>query len=459
MRTSSRMDQRTSDADPPEPDARPTGRSIPRLFRTFLEQAPEIDQFTLRFVDHDTEHAFQRSYQRDTLPYVRLAFVLGVAGWVLFGFLARRLVPEGGDVDTILRYGVAVPLTLVALACTYTAWWGRRWQLSISLVLVANALIWSVDRVALPASAPTDWGYAGMMVILAFIYVLSRLQFVYAAVVGAVSIVIYDVLTIAFASDTNTQFLVANYFLVTFAFVGMAASYGLDRSARLLFLRERQLDAARVRADELLHNTLPAAIVERLKARGSEPGVELLADGHEQVTVVFADLVSFTEHAERIAPAPLVAVLDEVFTMFDDLAQRVGMEKIKTVGDAYMAVAGAPEPRPDHAQAAAEMALQIRASMADARWPTGEPIQVRVGIATGPVVAGVIGRHRFAYDLWGDTVNLASRLESSGTPGEILVSETTAALLEGRYELGTRRVMQLKGKGATPAVPLIGRAS
>ena len=138
----------------------------------------------------------------------------------------------------------------------------------------------------------------------------------------------------------------------------MAASYGLDRSARLLFLRERQLDAARVRADELLHNTLPAAIVERLKARGSEPGVELLADGHEQVTVVFADLVSFTEHAERIAPAPLVAVLDEVFTMFDDLAQRVGMEKIKTVGDAYMAVAGAPEPRPDHAQAAAEMALR-----------------------------------------------------------------------------------------------------
>lgn len=212
------------------------------------------------------------------------------------------------------------------LACTYTAWWGRRWQLSISLVLVANALIWSVDRVALPASAPTDWGYAGMMVILAFIYVLSRLQFVYAAVVGAVSIVIYDVLTIAFASDTNTQFLVANYFLVTFAFVGMAASYGLDRSARLLFLRERQLDAARVRADELLHNTLPAAIVERLKARGSEPGVELLADGHDQVTVVFADLVSFTEHAERIAPAPLVAVLDEVFTMFDDLAQRVGMD-------------------------------------------------------------------------------------------------------------------------------------
>jgi hypothetical protein len=133
------MDQRTSDADPPEPDARPTGRSIPRLFRTFLEQAPEIDQFTLRFVEVDTEHAFQRSYQRDTLPYVRLAFVLGMAGWVLFGFLARRLVPEGGDVDTILRYGVAVPLTLVALACTYTAWWGRRWQLSISLVLVATS--------------------------------------------------------------------------------------------------------------------------------------------------------------------------------------------------------------------------------------------------------------------------------------------------------------------------------
>ena len=147
MRTSSRMDQRTPDADPPgspTPEARGArsrGCSGPSWSRpprsTSSPSGSSID---------DTERAFQRSYQRDTLPYVRLAFVLGVAGWVLFGFLARRLVPEGGDVDTILRYGVAVPLNLVALACTYTAWWGRRWQLSISLVLVANALIWSVDR-------------------------------------------------------------------------------------------------------------------------------------------------------------------------------------------------------------------------------------------------------------------------------------------------------------------------
>ena len=129
------MDQRTPEADPPGIDARGRrGRSIPRLFRTFLEQAPEIDQFTLRFVDHDTERAFQKSYQRDTLPYVRLAYVLGVAGWILFGFLARRLVPEGGEIDTILRYGVAVPLNLAALACTYASWWRRRWQPIISLV-------------------------------------------------------------------------------------------------------------------------------------------------------------------------------------------------------------------------------------------------------------------------------------------------------------------------------------
>jgi class 3 adenylate cyclase len=152
-------------------------------------------------------------------------------------------------------------------------------------------------------------------------------------------------------------------------------------------------------------------------------------------------------------------ILDEVFTRFDALADRVGMEKIKTVGDAYMAVAGAPEPRPDHAVAAAEMGLAIVEAMRDERWPGGEPIEVRVGIATGPVVAGVIGRRRFAYDLWGDTVNLASRLESNGTPGRILVSEATVAALRDRYRFSDVCLLDLKGKGPTRARFLEGRVA
>jgi class 3 adenylate cyclase len=237
----------------------------------------------------------------------------------------------------------------------------------------------------------------------------------------------------------------------------MAASYGLERSARLLYLRELELDRARARADALLENTLPRAVVDRLKDRHEAPQASHMADGFAEVTVLFADLVGFTEHAETIAPEPLVVILDEVFTRFDGIADRVGMEKIKTVGDAYMAVAGAPEPLPEHAVAAAEMGLAILEALRDERWPSGEPIQARVGIATGPVVAGVIGRRRFSYDLWGDTVNLASRLESNGTPGRILVSEATAAALGRRYRLSDVLVMNLKGKGPTSARFLEGR--
>ena len=151
-------------------------------------------------------------------------------------------------------------------------------------------------------------------------------------------------------------------------------------------------------------------------------------------------------------------MLDGVFSLFDTLVDRFGMEKIKTVGDAYMAVAGAPEPHPEHAQAAAQMALGIQETMAELRWPSGEPMRVRVGIASGPAVAGVIGHRKFAYDLWGDTVNLASRLESHGTPGRILVSVATAALLDGDYLLSEKQVIDLKGRGPTPARFLLGRS-
>src|SRR5207249_3272437 len=141
----------------------------------------------------------------------------------------------------------------------------------------------------------------------------------------------------------------------------------------------------------------------------------------------------------------------------DDLADRYGLEKIKTIGDAYMAVAGAPDPRPGHAEAAADMALAIVEEREGARWPSGDPILVRVGIASGPAVAGVIGHRKFAYDLWGDTVNLASRLQSHSEPGRILVSERVVAHLETRYQFGPSLTVELKGKGWTRARLLLSR--
>jgi adenylate cyclase len=228
---------------------------------------------------------------------------------------------------------------------------------------------------------------------------------------------------------------------------------GVSLTAYLLLqysIRDR--DAALQRSEGLLLNVLPRSIAERLKR---DPG--RIAETHDEVTVLFADVVDFTPFAERTPPHRVVDVLDDVFSAFDELARRHGLEKIKTVGDAYMVVAGLPEPRADHAPAMAEMALDMLAALDRLCEPLGLDLAIRVGIASGPVIAGVIGRDKFSYDLWGDTVNTASRMESSSLPGRVQVTATTHALLRDRYLFEDRGEIEVKGKGRIAAYLLVGR--
>ena len=206
------------------------------------------------------------------------------------------------------------------------------------------------------------------------------------------------------------------------------------------------IDGQRLRArresDALLLNVLPRAIADRLKA-----GERVIADHYDAATVLFADVVDFTPFAEGRAPAEVVAVLNELFTGFDRLAEERGLEKIKTIGDAYMVVAGVPQSRDDHAGVMVEMALAMHALVRGMPAIGGHVLQIRTGIASGPLMAGVIGERKFSYDLWGDTVNTASRMESSGVPGCIQVTERTCALLAGRYPFERRDGVEVKGKG------------
>jgi class 3 adenylate cyclase len=227
----------------------------------------------------------------------------------------------------------------------------------------------------------------------------------------------------------------ATLYLVSFGMLGGLAAYRMERFTRDLFLRERQLEQERTRSDGLLLNMLPVAIVEQLKTSSGGR----IAQSFDQVSVVFADAVGSTQQAARSSPEAFADALDELFSHFDEIAARHGLEKIKTIGDAYMAVAGAPTPMADHADAAVGMAVDILAAAGQIRWPSGDPVVVRGGIATGPAVAGVIGFKRYAYDLWGDTVNLASRLETSAAPGRFLVSESTIGELRDRYDFGRPR--------------------
>jgi class 3 adenylate cyclase len=225
------------------------------------------------------------------------------------------------------------------------------------------------------------------------------------------------------------------------------------RSRRTLTLQQRLLEAERARSERLLRDMLPEAIAERLKQQ--EEGV--IADAFPLVTVLFADIVDFTSHAERSPPEATVALLNDLFSQFDGLTEARGLEKIKTVGDAYMVAGGLPDPRPDHPVAVAELALGMLELAARRSLPDGGPLRLRIGIASGPVVAGVIGRRRFSYDLWGDTVNTASRMETTGVPGCIQVTERTRELLGERYLIRERGMIQVKGKGEMRTYFLSGR--
>ena len=217
--------------------------------------------------------------------------------------------------------------------------------------------------------------------------------------------------------------------------------------------REHQLlQEEQAKSERLLLNILPQPIAERLKR---EPSA--IADGFSAATVLFADIVEFTRISSDMPPERLVAWLNDLFSAFDVLSNHHGLEKIKTVGDAYMAAAGLPMPRPDHARAAAEMALAVQDAVAQRTAPNGEPLRMRIGLHTGPVVAGVIGVRKFIYDLWGDTVNTASRMESHGVPGAIQVTEATYRQLQDEYAFEERGMVQVKGKGEMRTYLLLGR--
>jgi len=211
---------------------------------------------------------------------------------------------------------------------------------------------------------------------------------------------------------------------------------------QLVEQRTSELVAEKQTSERLLLNVLPAPIAERLKT-----GEEIIVDRFDQVTVLFADIVGFTALSARTSPEELVAMLDALFSLFDRLAEQHGLEKIKTIGDAYMVVAGIPEPTDDHAETMAVMALDMLAALDDYSRRHHRDLSIRIGIHTGSVVAGVIGKKKFIYDLWGDTVNTASRMESHGLPGRIHVTEATCARLRERFEIEERGTIDIKGKG------------
>lgn len=220
----------------------------------------------------------------------------------------------------------------------------------------------------------------------------------------------------------------------------------------LLAVFANQRQAAQQRADNLLLNILPGSIAEKLKAKA-----QTIADSFTSASILFADVVDFTPQAERVSPGRVVEMLDRLFGHFDSLSERYEVEKIKTLGDCYMAAAGIPLPRSDHARTLALMALDMLDAVGQNGAVGSLGFQLRIGINSGPVVAGVIGRKRLLYDLWGDAVNTAGRMQTEGTPGHIQVTRATYELLKDEFICERRGTVPIKGKGAMETWYVVGR--
>jgi class 3 adenylate cyclase len=415
-----------------------------------------LTRLRLRFRDPALEAAFREDRFQHNIGNVRFAYLAGIGLWIGWGLLLRPYLLSIRDqqLDAEFRFGVFIPLLILGYAFTYTRLFSRIWEWTSFAIAVVTLVVWVLYSSQI-LTLPAEYGYVGVILITAFAYTLLRLRFILVVLTALVGAAIY--LPYAFTARyiVDVSEVLATLYIVSFGMLGSLAAYWFERFARELFLRQRELDQERNRSDVLLLNILPAAVVEELKTSSGQR----IAEAFDDVSVIFIDAVDSTEHAAASSPEEFAGALDALFRWFDELADRHGLEKIKTIGDAYMAVAGAPVPMANHTDAAVAMALDVLGGSPTVRWPSDDPIDVRVGVASGPVVAGVIGERKFAYDVWGDTVNVASRLQEACDPGQVLVSQWTTTDLLDRYDFGPAHMIDVRGRGATPVRVLRGPSS
>jgi class 3 adenylate cyclase len=376
----------------------------------------------LGFADPETESAF-RQHDDAASRGRRIAMcVVGGGFWALFGLLdpeiashASRFIPARVIVSAILLVSglvlwcANVPRAHEAIAC-----------------FAPLSVAWAADIGSLIVHVPAYYVSGGNFMAALALFMLAGVRFRAAVTTGVLLFAGYVVSAVVTAkSPANAVAMIAE--------MGGGVCFGVLGSWLLEDLRRREY--------RLLHAILPDAIATRLRHEHAA-----IAEASDDVTVLFADVAGFTPMAATLTATQLVRLLDELFCEFDAICKRHRVEKIKTIGDAYMAAAGVPRPDSDHAGSIAATAVEMLAAAERSKgWP--QPLELRIGISSGHAVAGVIGRAKFAYDLWGDTVNTASRMESHGEPGRIVVSETTRRLLGDRYPFGPPREVDVKGKG------------
>jgi class 3 adenylate cyclase len=416
-------------------------------------------RLTGAFEDDALEAEFQAEhFDLAVKRFTRFSIALSSVVFLSYGLHDAYVVPEIARRAWEIRYGVFAPVAAAVMATTFSSAYARLHAAAMFVFGMAiNLVVIWIGAISPPHGFFIYTGYSILFVTLGPF--IARMNVVTQIVYTLCSIALFC----AFAASVSRPPVPVSASIVAtlgaMGGIGALVARQLEAQAREMFLQRRiiraqleQLNAERAKSEELLLNILPASVAERLKADGRS-----IADGFAEVTVLFADIVGFTKLAQRLSPVEVVRRLNELFSMFDDLAEELKIEKIKTIGDAYMAAAGLEGSADRHAHAMAEMSLGMldRVARFSSRYP--EPLSLRIGLNSGPVVAGVIGKKKFIYDIWGDTVNTASRMESHGTAGTIHVTEETQRRLADAYTFEDRGDVEVKGKGLMRTYYLVGR--
>lgn len=397
------------------------------------------------------EEKFADSYLRGWIPVSQVFLVAGGFYFFIFFLWDRIIDPANAGTATAIRGLFVMPVMLGCALVLFTRF-GKQWVEAVLLVTLGAGVI---GVVGVYTALDNGFDFAATAFSLLFMGTTAavpiRTRYLAPASIGFLVIGLTGHML---ADNARPGMLFVNFLAIACAIsLGSVSAFVRERAARTQYLTDMALAASRARVDELLYSILPRDIVERIQSGESD-----IAETLGEVTIVFADLAGFTELSRKLSPSDLVKVLAKLFSAFDKEAERYGIDRIKTIGDAYMAISGISRAvSRDHVEDAADFAMAVQAAVHRIQRETGYEIDVRIGLHVGPVVAGVIGRRRPAFDCWGESVNLASRLESNAPRGGILISESVYKRLRERFDVEPVDSIHLKGIGLTKAFVLRSR--
>jgi len=403
-----------------------------------------INALTLHFADPLLERRYRESLRPFRHAVMQILSLAGSALWIIFTLLNALTIHDQSEalfaVRLIAIFGTASSF-IATLLLKPGLWVGPAGFAIFAFNIVCLTLVVAtMSPVSLPYYSPLAISMTQGIVCFG----LAMMSFVEGILLALITVSLFFITVTLFWPEPALVILFNGTWLLTvISLVGIGA-YCLDRTLRIAWLRQVDLTAAEERVRVLLHNILPPPIAAR-KLRGEV----VIADSFSAASLLFADVVGFTELSAKMTPTDVVVLLNELFARFDRIVARYGLEKIKTIGDCYMVASGVPNTDPEHLKKLMRAALEMLREVAQVRAPNSGALSIRIGVHAGPVTAGVIGESKFTFDVWGDTVNVASRMESSGVAGQIQVTDAVAAALANIYSFDGPEFVHIKGKGLT----------